>query len=49
MNNYRVTGYQQGRRLEEDVKAANQSEARRIYEARNPGYKGGAAKNNGRV
>ena len=46
---YEVTGNCQGRTVKEEVKAANQSEARRRFNITYPEYQAGAAKNLGRV
>ena len=39
-----VTGYHNGRKLEEEVKAHSQQSAREKYERLNPTYKAGSAK-----
>jgi hypothetical protein len=40
---WEVTGYYNGRKLVEDVRAGSQSDARRKFERLNPDYKAGAA------
>ena len=47
MRLYEVTGFNSGRKLVEDVKASNQSEARRKFERINPDYRAGSAKDLG--
>ncbi len=46
---YEVTGNYHGRTVKEEVKAANQSEARRRFNIIYPEYRPGAAKNIGRA
>ena len=46
---YEVTGNYHGRTVKEEVKAANQQEARRRFNIIYPEYRPGAAKNIGRA
>ena len=46
---YEVTGYCQGRKVVDEVKAYNQTEARRRFNVIYPEYKAGAAKQVGRA